>query len=60
LRGVTIGTLLHLRVDADPTDAVKKAGIWVDDFWVSKALVEKRYANPGETPGVNLSIGVVA
>jgi Holliday junction resolvase RusA-like endonuclease len=41
-----------------PTDAITKAGLWCDDVRVTKALVAKRYAEPGEDAGVILTIGV--
>jgi Holliday junction resolvase RusA-like endonuclease len=40
-----------------PQDAVTKTGIWDDDKSVNAAMVVKRYAQPGEEPGVRIHIG---
>lgn len=43
-----------------PLDAVKKAGVWGDDSQVVVMAATKRFAEPGEEPGVTLTIGRVA
>ena len=40
-----------------PMDAATKAGIWQDDGQVMALLVTKRWAAPGEIPGVTLQVG---
>lgn len=44
-----------------PLDAITKAEkIWRDDSQISPLLVEKRFAEPGEKPGVNIHYGRLA
>ena len=40
-----------------PMDALTQVGAWHDDDQVQIAYPTKRYANPGEEPGVNIVIG---
>ena len=40
-----------------PMDALTKVGAWKDDDQVQIAYPTKRYARPGEEPGVNIVIG---
>ena len=40
-----------------PLDAATKAGLWGDDGQVTALLATKRWTEPGEEPGINLTIG---
>ena len=40
-----------------PLDALTRVGAWHDDDQVQIAYPTKRYAKPGEEPGVNIVIG---
>jgi Holliday junction resolvase RusA-like endonuclease len=57
--------LLEPKPDSDnlakgPLDAATKAGVWGDDSQVVPMASTKRWAEPGEAPGVILHIGRLA
>ncbi len=59
------GKLAEPRGDVDnwakgPLDAATKAAIWVDDTQLVAGGFLKRYAEPGEDPGVKLWVGTEA